>query len=134
MIELLGTYTDQDAAHARDDAIRCIVSALADPNTFLLETLLSLKPVQFLQGELIHDLLQIFVNGNLETYLKFYKEHEQFVNSQGLIHEHNLQKMRLLSFMQLAECNTEISFGIVEKELQIKPDEVEGFIIEGGQF
>lgn len=131
MIELLGTYTDQDAAHARDDAIRCIVSALADPNTFLLETLLSLKPVQFLEGELIHDLLQIFVNGNLDTYLKFYKEHEQFVNSQGLNHEHNLQKMRLLSFMQLAECNQEIPFALVEKELQMKADEVESFIIEG---
>lgn len=39
--------------------------------------------------------------------------------------------MRLLSFMQLAECNPEISFDVIEKELQIKPEEVENFIIEG---
>lgn len=51
----------------------------------------------------------------------------------GLNHEQNLQKMRLLSFMQLAESNPEISFDIIEKELQINPDEVESFIIEGIQ-
>nr|XP_023027893.1 eukaryotic translation initiation factor 3 subunit M-like [Leptinotarsa decemlineata] len=38
--------------------------------------------------------------------------------------------MRLLSFMQLAESNPEISFDIIEKELQIEADDVENFIIE----
>lgn len=83
MIELLGTYTDKNASHAREDAIRCIVSALADPKTFLLDPLLSLKPVRFLEGELIHDLLNIFVSENLTAYLKFYKEHKEFVTTQG---------------------------------------------------
>lgn len=130
MIELLGTYTDKNASHAREDAIRCIVSALADPNTFLLDPLLSLKPVRFLEGELIHDLLNIFVSENLSAYLKFYKEHKEFVSAQGLNHEQNMQKMRLLSFMQLAESNPEIPFDVIEKELQIPSDEVECFIIE----
>lgn len=130
MIELLGTYTDKNASHAREDAIRCIVSALADPNTFLLDPLLSLKPVRFLEGELIHDLLNIFVSENLSAYLKFYKEHKEFVSAQGLNHEQNMQKMRLLSFMQLAESNPEIPFDVIEKELQIPADEVECFIIE----
>lgn len=49
----------------------------------------------------------------------------------GLDHEQNMKKMRLLSFMQLAERNPEISFDVIEKELQIKPDDVESFIIEG---
>ena len=133
MIELLGTYTDKNASHAREDAIKCIVSALADPTTFLLDPLLSLKPVKFLEGELIHDLLNIFVSENLTAYLKFYQEHKEFVTSQGLNHEQNMQKMRLLSFMQLAETNPEISFEIIERELQINPDEVEAFIIEGQQ-
>ena len=121
MIELLGTYTDKNASHAREDAIKCIVSALADPTTFLLDPLLSLKPVKFLEGELIHDLLNIFVSENLTAYLKFYQEHKEFVTSQGLNHEQNMQKMRLLSFMQLAETNPEISFEIIERELQINP-------------
>lgn len=52
-------------------------------------------------------------------------------NFSGLNHEQNMQKMRLLSFMQLAESTPEISFDVIEKELQIDPEEVESFIIEG---
>lgn len=83
MIELLGTYTDQNASQAKPDATRCIISALADPNTFLLDPLLDLKPVGFLKGELIHELLNIFVSENLGTYLEFYKKHNNFIIEQG---------------------------------------------------
>lgn len=130
MIELLGTYTDENASHARDDAMKCIVTALADPNTFLLDPLLSLKPVRFLEGELIHDLLSIFVSEKLQAYMKFYQDHKEFVTSQGLNHEQNMKKMRLLSFMQLAESNAEMTFAQLKEELQIEEDEVESFIIE----
>ncbi|XP_030762502.1 eukaryotic translation initiation factor 3 subunit M [Sitophilus oryzae] len=130
MIELLGTYTDKTASHAREDAIRCITTAIADPNTFLLDPLLSLKPVHILKGQLIHDLLNIFVSENLTAYLTFYKEHKEFVTNQGLDHDQNMRKMRLLSFMQLAESNPEISFDVIAHELQIKKEEVEPFIIE----
>lgn len=130
MIELLGTYTAENASVAREDAMKCIVTALADPNTFLLDPLLSLKPVRFLEGEVIHDLLSVFVSENLATYIKFYENHKEFVNSQGLNHEQNLKKMRLLSFMQLAESNPELSFEQLQSELQIGEDDVEPFIIE----
>ena len=36
MIKLLGTYTEDNASKARDDAQRCNVTCLKDPNTFLL--------------------------------------------------------------------------------------------------
>jgi len=130
MIELLGTYTDENASHARDDAMKCIVTALADPNTFLMDPLLSLKPVRFLEGELIHDLLLIFVTDNFQKYMLFYEKHKVFITSLGLNHEQNMKKMRLLSFMQLAEGNSEMSFTLLKDELQIKEDEVESFIIE----
>jgi translation initiation factor 3 subunit M len=130
MIELLGTYTDDNASHARDDAMKCIVTALADPNTFLLDPLLSLKPVRFLEGELIHDLLSIFVSEKLQSYNKFYQDHKEFVTSQGLNHEQNMKKMRFLTFMQLAESNPEMSFELLRDELQIEENEVESFIIE----
>lgn len=130
MYELLGTYTAENASHAREDAIRCIVSALADPNTFLLDPLLSLKPVRFLEGELIHDLLSVFVSDKLSAYISFYEKHKVFVTTQGLNHEQNLKKMRLLTFMQLAESNPEMSFDLIESELQIKGVEVEAFIID----
>ncbi|CAH1102232.1 unnamed protein product [Psylliodes chrysocephalus] len=122
MIELLKSYTDKKSSLAREDAIRCIAIALADSNTFLLDPLLSLKPVGSLKEELIHDLLKIFVSEDLTVYLKFYKE---LVKVQGLNHERNLQKIRLFSFIQLPQSNPEISFVIIVKELQIKPVEVE---------
>jgi len=130
MIELLGTYTQENASYAREDAMKCIVTALADPNTFLLDPLLSLKPVRFLEGELIHDLLSVFVSEKLPSYLQFYQNHKEFVTSQGLNHEQNMKKMRLLSFMQLAESNPEMSFQQLQEELQINEEEVEPFIIE----
>ncbi|KFM63377.1 Eukaryotic translation initiation factor 3 subunit M, partial [Stegodyphus mimosarum] len=130
MIELLGTYTEDNASQARDDAHKCIVTSLGDPNTFLMDHLLVLKPVRFLEGELIHDLLTIFVSEKLSSYLAFYGANKDFVNSLGLSHEQNLQKMRLLTFMQMAETRKEIPFSIIESELQLKPEEVEGFVID----
>lgn len=49
----------------------------------------------------------------------------------GLNHEQNMKKMRLLTFMQLAETNPEMSFDTIQEELQINESEVESFIIDG---
>jgi translation initiation factor 3 subunit M len=130
MVELLGTYTAENASQAREDAQRCILAALADPNTFLLDPLLALKPVRFLEGELIHDLLSVFVAEKLPSYLHFYQHHKEFVHSLGLNHEQNLKKMRLLTFMQLAEGNSEMSFDTIQQELHLQETEVEAFIID----
>jgi len=130
MIELLSTYTEDNASQARDDAHRCIVASLGDPNTFLLDHLLTLKPVKFLEGELIHDLLTIFVSDKLSSYIQFYSTNKEFVDSLGLVHEQNLQKMRFLTFMQIAENKKEIPFEMLQQELQIGPNEVELFVID----
>ncbi|XP_063232946.1 eukaryotic translation initiation factor 3 subunit M [Bacillus rossius redtenbacheri] len=130
MVELLGTYTAENASQAREDAQRCIMAALEDPGTFLLDPLLALKPVRFLEGELIHDLLSVFVSEKLPAYLDFYRDHKEYVHSLGLNHEQNMKKMRLLTFMQLAEGNSEMTFDTVQQELQLEEDEVESFIID----
>lgn len=130
MLELLATYTAENASYARDDAIRCIIAALDDPGTFLLDPLLALKPVRVLEGELIHDLLTIFVSEQLSSYVRFYREHKEFVQSLGLSHDRNMKKMRLLTFMQLAESQPEMSFETVACELQLEAHQVEPFIIE----
>ncbi|CAL1547109.1 unnamed protein product [Lymnaea stagnalis] len=130
MIELLGTYTEDNASQARDDAHKCIVTCLADPNTFLMDHLLSLKPVKFLEGELIHDLLTIFVSGKLTQYQQFYKNHTDFINSLGPSHEENLRKMRLLTFMQMCENRKEMDFSVIQEEMQLDKDQVEEFVID----
>ncbi|CAG2058214.1 unnamed protein product [Timema podura] len=48
----------------------------------------------------------------------------------GLNHEQNMKKMRLLTFMQLAEGNSEMTFETIQQELQLQDDEVESFIID----
>lgn len=133
MVELLGTYTTENASQAREEAQRCIVASLGDPQTFLLDRLLQLTPVKFLENELIHDLLKIFVTEKLESYQKFYENHREFVcNKLGLSHEANLRKMRILTFMQMAETQREISFQEIQKHMQIEGGdlEVEDFLID----
>lgn len=86
MIELLRNYTADDGKQAKDDAKRCIISAIADPKTFLFEPLLSLTPVIALQNTPLHDLLVIFVSGTLANYLDFYKGHKDLIKSSGIKH------------------------------------------------
>ncbi|XP_063800540.1 eukaryotic translation initiation factor 3 subunit M isoform X2 [Pseudophryne corroboree] len=130
MVELLGSYTDDNASQARLDAHKCIVRALKDPKTFLLDHLLALKPIKFLEGELIHDLLTIFVSAKLSSYVKFYQNNKDFIDSLGLSHEQNMEKMRLLTFMGMAVENKEISFDTMQQELQIGAEDVEAFVID----
>lgn len=130
LVELLGTYTEENASEARDDAHKCIVACLVDQNTFLMDHLLALKPVKFLEGEPIHDLLTIFVADKLTNYIKFYNASKEFVESLGLSHEQNLQKMRLLTFMQMAESKKEIPFHHIQADLQLSADQVEAFVID----
>ncbi|KAM4722389.1 eukaryotic translation initiation factor 3 subunit M isoform 1-T1 [Rhinophrynus dorsalis] len=130
MVELLGSYTDDNASQARVDAHKCIVRALKDPKAFLLDHLLALKPVKFLEGELIHDLLTIFVSAKLSSYVRFYQNNKDFIDSLGLSHEQNLEKMRLLTFMGMAVENKDISFDTIQQELQIGADDVEAFVID----
>jgi len=131
MLELLGTYSDEDAPQARDDAHRCIVTCVGDKKTFLLDHLLLLKPVKFLEGELIHDLLVIFVSGTLQNYLEFHGANSDFVSSLGLSHEDNIHKMRILTFMSMSVGDSKvIPFTEIQLHLQLAPEDVENFIIE----
>ena len=149
MVELLGTFTMENASQAREEAQRCIVASLADPKTFLFDHLLSLKPVKCLAGEPIHNLLNIFVSEKLDAYIKFYESNKSFVEGLGLKHEDNLRKMKLLSFMQLAEnrslsvikivysdfslsklYRSEITFEEIQTSIQIEEEEVEEFMMD----
>ncbi|OWF41682.1 eukaryotic translation initiation factor 3 subunit M-like [Mizuhopecten yessoensis] len=130
MIDLLGSYTEDNASQARDDAHRCIVTHLGDPNTFLMDHLLTLKPVKFLEGELIHDLLTIFVSGKIAQYQQFYKNNTDFVKSLCLSHEQNMRKMRLLTFMQMAENRMEIEYSVLQEEMMMSQEEIEPFVID----
>ena len=46
-------------------------------------------------------------------------------------HEANIRKMRILTFVQMSELDSEMTFEHIEKELQLEPNDVEEFIING---
>ena len=54
MVELLRTYSDENASEVKDDAKNCIVSLLGRPNVLIMDFLLTLPPVAALQGEPIY--------------------------------------------------------------------------------
>ncbi|VEL22263.1 unnamed protein product, partial [Protopolystoma xenopodis] len=57
MILLLSTYDEANAATARCDAVRCIISVINDVAILAHDKLLSIKPIQFLEGEPVHKVL-----------------------------------------------------------------------------
>ncbi|XP_025199577.1 eukaryotic translation initiation factor 3 subunit M-like [Melanaphis sacchari] len=130
MIELLRNYTADDGKQAKDDAKRCIISAIADPKTFLFEPLLSLTPVISLQNSPLHELLVIFVSGNLTNYLDFYKGHKDLIKSLALDHQANIHKMKLLTVMSLTEDSSIITFETIQQQVQISAEQVEPFLLE----
>ncbi|VVC40342.1 Eukaryotic translation initiation factor 3 subunit M,Proteasome component (PCI) domain [Cinara cedri] len=130
MIELLRNYTSDDGKQAKDDAKKCIASAIADPKTFLFEPLLYLTPVISLQNTPLHELLVIFVSGNLTNYLDFYKGHKDLIKSLGLDHQANVHKMKLLTVMSLAVDSSIISFETIQQQVQINAEQVEPFLLE----
>ncbi|EDO34250.1 predicted protein [Nematostella vectensis] len=133
MIELLSTYTDENASAAREDAKSCVVSCLTKPNVLIMDNILSLKPVAVLQGDPIYQLLQIFVSGDVQDYKKFYDSNTDFINSIGLSHEMNLKKMRVLTLMSIGKETDEISYEDLATKLGISSDEIEQFLIEAIQ-
>ncbi len=50
---------------------------------------------------------------------------------QGMNHERNVNKMRILTLMSLAETSKELAFDLLQKQLQIEEDEIESFVIDG---
>jgi hypothetical protein len=54
-----------------------------------------------------------------------------FVTFKGMNHEKNINKMRILNLMSLAENSKELPFELLQKKLQIEVDDIESFIIDG---
>lgn len=71
------------------------------------------------------------MSGKLNQYMEFYEAHKNFTSQSGMNHERNVHKMRILTLMSLAESNKELPFDLLQTQLQIEPDEIESFVIDG---
>lgn len=49
----------------------------------------------------------------------------------GLSHEENLRKMRLLTFMQMAETRKDIDYASIQREMDLAEADIEDFLIDG---
>src|SRR5438045_3110451 len=92
-----------------------------------MDHLLPLKPIKALEGSPIHNLLKIFIFEKLSAYQEFYQKNSSFVEGLGLNHEQNVEKMRLLTFMLMAQTQREIPFEDISRELEVQ--DVEAFTI-----
>ncbi|VDL61983.1 unnamed protein product [Hymenolepis diminuta] len=133
LIHLLSTYTDGKATGAQDDAFKCIVAVIKDPSILDHGCLMSLKPVQFLEGEPIHKLLEIYVSGGLADFAAFTKKYPSFLADNGLDEKVCLDKLRTLTLMEIAENVGELDYSTACKKLEVPEDQLESFIIEAVQ-
>uniref|UniRef100_A0A5K3F2J1 PCI domain-containing protein n=1 Tax=Mesocestoides corti TaxID=53468 RepID=A0A5K3F2J1_MESCO len=130
MINLLSTYSDGGAAGAREDAFKCILAAIQDPSFLSHNRLITLKPVQYLEGEPVHKLLEIYVSGGLSDFASFIKKHPKFLAEHGLNEKACLDKLRTLSLMEIAENVAELDYETVCCKIDLPEDQLEAFIIE----
>ncbi|CAB3406365.1 unnamed protein product [Caenorhabditis bovis] len=137
MTVLLGTYTEKDAANARQDAMECVRTAVVDPKSFSFDHLERLSAVRALKQSdpLMFTALELFVSGTLKDYQEFVKKNPTFISEHLRVDEAVLiKKIRLLTLMSLAEEKNEISLDELAKQLDISADEaLEEFIIDAIQ-
>uniref|UniRef100_A0A158PCI7 Eukaryotic translation initiation factor 3 subunit M n=1 Tax=Angiostrongylus cantonensis TaxID=6313 RepID=A0A158PCI7_ANGCA len=154
MIMLLGTYTEEDAALAREDAIECVRTAVVDAKSFSFDHLQRLCAVKALQkcikyavkdefmttqhfqsDPLMYSALELFISGTLKDYLSFVKAHPEFVGEKLKVDEAVLlKKIRLLTLMSIAENNNVILLDKLAEELDLpSDDQLEDFLIDAIQ-
>uniref|UniRef100_A0A1I8FJZ4 PCI domain-containing protein n=1 Tax=Macrostomum lignano TaxID=282301 RepID=A0A1I8FJZ4_9PLAT len=127
LIDLMDAYTEQERIQSQRRS-----HYVHHDSVYIMDHLLSLKPIQFLEGELIHELLMIFVSGSLTDYLTFADKNADFVRGLNICAESCMNKLRLLTLMRLAENKLELDYALLQDELKMESDDLEEFIIDGG--
>ena len=130
LVQLLRLYTENEAVEAKSDAHLCVISHIAHPKIFVMDHLLDLHPIRALDGQLIYELLQIFVTGDINDYVEFYNNNIDFVEKLAVTHDENLKKMRLLTLASMAQGCEQLEFCDLIENLKLEKDEVEAFVIE----
>lgn len=63
--------------------------------------------------------------------MRFWQSDTSFFEMYDLNHASCQHKMRLLTTMSLSNENNELTFDLLQKQLELKPDEIEAFIVDG---
>jgi len=130
LVELLTCLPKEMAAASKQEATECIVAHFSDPLVYNFDALAQLRPIQMLEGEPIHNLLTIFIRGSLDDYNAFAKEHSGVFDKVGLNRDVTIAKLRVLSFLQMAEGKSELGYDAVAKQVGIDIAKVEQFLFD----
>ncbi|KAI9306860.1 hypothetical protein BJ944DRAFT_262864 [Cunninghamella echinulata] len=127
LLKKLATYQEKNE-EADKCAKEAILRAVAMENYFAFEDLIQFTAIQQIKDSDEYKLLDLFLNGHLDTYETFVKSHSGLIADQ----EAGLRKIRLLSLASLGSENLarELSYGEISKALSISENDVEMWVID----
>jgi len=126
------SYENEDAATVQQEAVKAVTDAIKFPSIYQFDTLLDLFPVKQLASgphSKVFQLLNLFVHDNVDSFVGFVKTNPGSLQSLGLDEQECLRKIRLLSLCSLGATNTEVSYSLIAKTLQIEEGDVESWVI-----
>ncbi|KAG5181593.1 hypothetical protein JKP88DRAFT_199832 [Tribonema minus] len=127
------------AKEVRAAAARGAVGAVKAPIVSFMEhhNLLGMSAVQELRNDpeyaQVYELLRIFGEEKLETYLAFAKANQALLEKHGISHDECVGNMRLLSLCSLGSEAQEVPYSVISETLQVDPEDVEEWVLQATQ-
>jgi len=113
--------------------IKAIAAAIAIPNVFNVQALLSLPAMAQLQADKnpAYDFLQVFLTGDLENYRAFVKLRPSFLADNHIDESKAERKIRLLTLSSLSNTPSRtLSYAKIASSLDIPKEDVELWLID----
>ncbi|XP_060193655.1 uncharacterized protein LOC132622980 [Lycium barbarum] len=137
LVNYLETFSSEDASamnEAKEEALHAIIAFVKAPDMFQCG-LLDMPAIVQLEKDakygLAYQLLKIFLTGRLDDYLNFQEANSELLTTYGLIHEDCVEKMRLLTLVDLGMTETgQIPYSMIKDTLKIDDIEVESWIVK----
>ncbi|MCD7450934.1 hypothetical protein HAX54_009080 [Datura stramonium] len=126
LMKYLETFSGEDSYsmnEAKEEALRTIIAFVKAPDMFQcgLLDMPGCSPIEKdAKYALAYQLLKIFLTGRLDDYLNFQEANSELLKTYGLIHEDCVEKMRLLTLVDLGMMGTgQIPYSMIKDTLKI---------------
>ncbi|XP_022879479.1 eukaryotic translation initiation factor 3 subunit M-like [Olea europaea var. sylvestris] len=136
LVKYLATFSSEDElsmSEAKEEAVRAIVEFVKTPDMFQCD-LLDMPAVAQLEKDAkyaqVYQLINIFLTQRLDAYFDFHTANSTLLESYGLVHEDCIEKMRLMSLVDLGKNEPQIPYSLIRDTLQIEDNEVELWVVK----
>ncbi|KAL2528669.1 Proteasome component (PCI) domain protein [Forsythia ovata] len=137
LVKYLLTFAGEDAtsmSEAKEEAVLTIIEFVKAPDMFQGD-LLDMPAVAQLEKDAkyaqVYQLLKIFLTQRLNAYLDFHTANSTLLTSYGLVHEDCIEKMRLMSLVDLGTNESpQIPYSLIRDTLRIEDNEVELWVVK----